>query len=155
MKNFFLLGFAALCLFSLSAHAATTSIPVVQNNDPRLIGTWASECLTPDPKSPWSEKHTFVFYKNNTARHERVSFDAPGCQGGINMTLVDDYHYIIEGKVSTGDGGGPILFKGAKGMMPDHYFVQGNTLVFGHGFRNKLSYSTPLNTYIVYKKLSK
>ena len=130
-------------------------IIVEQNNDSRLIGTWASDCLTPKADDPWSEKHTFVFYKNFTARHERISFSAPGCMGASNMNLVDNYKYVIEGKPNVGIGTGQIILKGPMGPMPDVYQINGNTLMFGHGFRNHQSYSIPLNTYIVYKKLSK
>ncbi len=148
---FFLVLIPALSL----AQAKKTVISVEQNSDPRLIGTWATDCLTPRLEDPWSERHTFVFYKNFMARHERIAFDAPGCAGSVINHFVDNYKYVIEGKVSTGEGGGLIILKGDKGAMQDNYFVAGNILTFGHGFRNTQSYGTPLNTYLIYKKLSK
>ena len=154
-----------LLLVPAFAFAATSGgILVQKTTDPSLIGTWSSDCLTPDPKSPWSESHTFVFRPDNTATHRRISFDKPGCQGGENMNVVDNYRYTT----NKSEGGGLIDLEGSKGTIYDMYVVMGNILMMGHGFRNRQGYGgsagrggspatriSSINQYIVYKKLSK
>lgn len=124
--------------------------------DQSLVGTWVSECLVPDPDSPWSEKHQFTFNKDGTATHIRWSSDGHDCSP--ETTLTDNYQYSLPaaGQIDLKD-----TEKGA--TIYDIYKISGNTLVFGHGFRNTLPYPASngesaagridsLNEYIVYKK---
>ena len=46
------------------------------NFDKNLVGTWVSDCLIPDPESPWSEKHQFVIKDDGSAVHTRWSNDS-------------------------------------------------------------------------------
>lgn len=160
-KQLLILAVPVLILASVAFAKQGNIIVEKISLDPRLIGTWASDCLTPDPKSPWSEKHTFVFTRNNTARHERISFDAAGCAGSVNMNLVNSYRYETPSV-------GVVDLKGDGGSIYDIYVVNANILMMGHGFRNNMSYAgahgrgaspgtriSSLNQYIVYKKLGK
>lgn len=114
--------------------------------DPALVGTWESDCLVPDAGSPWSEKHQFIINADGTARHTRWSSDGHAC--APETTMVDKY------KINT-PSSGKIELTTLEGVGPseDIYQVSGNTLLFGHGFRNDLPYAkNTLNQYIVYKK---
>lgn len=135
----------------------TTEIPT-KAADSALIGNWESDCLVPDQKSPWSEKHTFVI-EGSTAIHTRVSNDTPSHDCSPTMTLTDTYEYTIpeKGKINLKDTSKGVTFY-------DIYQVNGDTLRFGHGFRNTMPYpanvgASPdsriesLNEYIIYKKV--
>ena len=127
--------------------------------DSALVGTWVSDCLIPDPNSPWSEKHQFVINSDGTAVHTRWSDDSTNHDCGPRGqpgTLVDNYTITIPetGKINLTD---------SSGTHYDIYQVNGNTLLFGHGFRNNLPYDThtgsseadrisSLNNYIIYSK---
>ncbi|MCX6763016.1 MAG: hypothetical protein NT093_04545 [Candidatus Moranbacteria bacterium] len=118
--------------------------------DPVLVGTWESDCLVPDAGSPWSEKHQFIFNADGTAQHTRWSSSGHDCSP--QTTMVDKY------AVSTPSSGQIDfnLIEGTGSIPQDIYQVTGNTLLFGHGFRNTLPYGAgTLNRYIVYKKISK
>lgn len=131
--------------------------------DQKLIGTWVSECLTPNPRDPWSEKHTFVFQKDGTAIHTKTNWDKAGCTGFL-MNVVNNYKYVIGNDDPTDPvGGGFIDLLGPQGNIYDIYLVTGNSLLFGHGFRNKRGTEAggtspaarirSFNKYIIYKKL--
>ena len=120
-----------------------------------LVGSWISECLTPDPNSPYSEKHGFNIKEDGTAIHTRINWDQPNCVGNTDQK-VDSFQYEIP---NTGE----INLTGADGIILDIYQISKGQLMFGHGFRNTLSYSgavglatgariTTLNNYIVYSK---
>ncbi len=126
---------------------STTEMTVKGNIDPALVGTWESACLVPDANSPWSEKHQFIINADGTAQHTRWSSGGHAC--APETTLVDKY------VVST-PASGKIDFRLIEGIGPDAqdiYQVSGDTLLFGHGFRNNLPYGAgTLNQYIVYQK---
>lgn len=131
--------------------------------DQSLVGTWTSDCLVPDPNSPWSEKHQFVIKSDGTAVHTRVSSSGQSCSA--DTTLTDNYKMTV---VKTGTFGelGQInlLDTGKNATIYDSYQVNGSTLKFGHGFCNctKLCSASGgstegdrincLNDYIIYKK---
>lgn len=118
------------------------------NVDPSLVGTWESNCLVPDLDSPWSEKHQFIINADGAAKHTRWSSGGHACSP--ETTMVDKY------TVST-PSTGQIHFTLIEGVGPgeDIYQVTGDTLLFGHGFRNNFPYTeNTLNKYIVYKKKS-
>jgi len=122
-----------------------------------LAGTWQTACLVPDPNSPWAEKHEFKI-EANKATHTRWSNDtgSNNCSEP-NTTLVNHYTFTIP---ATGQIN--LLDTDQQETMYDIYRVSGNTLEFGHGFRNSselVSSGTTvanrinhLNTYLVYKK---
>lgn len=102
--------------------------------DPALVGTWESGCLVPDANSPWSEKHQFIINADGTAQHTRWSSSSHAC--APETTLEDKC------VVST-PASGRIDFRLIEGTGPDAqdiYQVSGDTLLFGHGFRNNLPY---------------
>ena len=125
-----------------------------KNNE--LVGTWKTDCLVPDPKSPWAERHTFVINADNTATHTREAFYAPAC-GGSGDTATNRYSYNVVGNCQ-------IDFMDLDAGVPfyDVYSLNGNRLLFGHGFRIDAVFggsgATPedrihiLNNYIAYKK---
>jgi hypothetical protein len=130
--------------------------------DSKLVGTWVSDCLVPDPDSDWAEKHQFEIKNDGTAVHTRWS-DTSGlnnCEQN-SMTLVNNYKCttVEEGKIN--------LYDTDEGVtIYDIYQVMGNNLTFGHGFRgDSPSHPYPknqgdssenriesLNKYIIYKK---
>lgn len=123
------------------ASEATSKVPS------ELVGTWQSECLTPDPDSPWSEKHQFEIDGEGWATHTRWDWDVVGCTGNMNTQTNE---YMIEfpsaGKID-------LIDMGEGQTMNDVYQLTGGTLLFGHGFRNTFSYSTSYNEYIRYQKV--
>jgi hypothetical protein len=131
----------------LSSLESPVKNTVKNNLDPALIGTWESDCLVPDFDSPWSEKHQFIINSDGSAQHTRWSSGGHACSP--ETTMVDKY------SVST-PSTGQIDFNLIEGTGPvsdDIYQVSGNTLLFGHGFRNNFPYAAgSLNQYIVYKK---
>lgn len=123
-----------------------------------LIGTWKSECLTPDPDSPWSEQHQFTFDAEGWATHIRWDWDQSGCSGNMN-TITNEYLAAFPdvGQINLVDMGEGV-------SIYDIYSVSENTLLLGHGFRNQQAYSTTtgetplaritsLNEYIQYQKV--
>lgn len=142
------------------------------NKDSRLIGTWNTGCLTPDADSPYSEKHTFVIMEDGeTAVKTDINYDKQNCIGNTIVNKSTSFVLEIKGRVNEavtetlainltaagGDTSGSTLY--------DIYQVTGTTLLFGHGFRNLLSYAgaesggvteagriSTLNQYLVYKK---
>lgn len=139
-------------MLSKNAVSKTTSSSASEKAkvDPALVGKWESDCLVPDAGSPWSEKHQFFFNADGTAQHTRWSSSGHDCSP--QTTMVDKY------TVST-PSSDQINFNLIEGIGPvsgDIYQVSGDTLLFGHGFRNTLPYEDgTLNRYIVYKKISK
>ncbi len=132
--------------------------------DQALVGTWTSECLVPDQDSPWSEKHQFVINADGSAVHTRWSSDDHGCgPSGYPGTLTNNYKMTVA-KTATSGALGQInlLDTGENATYYDVYQVNGNTLKFGHGFRNDFPYDAngtsegariaTLNDYIVYSK---
>ncbi|HLN18571.1 MAG TPA: hypothetical protein VK255_00185 [Patescibacteria group bacterium] len=130
--------------------------------DPRIIGTWESDCLVPDLHSKWAEQHRIVINADGTAKHTRWSNDASvkgNCKVN-SMELNDDFTYTIptQGKIN-------FHWISAGGNMYDMYEVTASTILFGHGFRgdhaqwgNKSGGSEgdrfdTLNQFINYKKL--
>ena len=128
--------------------------------DQNLVGTWVSDCLVPDPDSPWSEKHQFVIKSDGSAIHTRWSSSGYECMAGETMT--NNY------KLTTPSAGQiDIKDTDLNQTMYDIYKISGNTLLFGHGFRgdstemqvkdnnfglNPETRFTTLNEFIVYKK---
>lgn len=112
-----------------------------------LIGTWKSACLTPDQNSPWSEQHQFVIDGEGWATHIRWDWDVVGCTGTMN-TQTDEYliEFPSAGKIS-------LIDMGKGNTINDAYQLTGDTLLFGHGFRNNLSYTATYNEYIRYQKV--
>lgn len=163
---FFLVVF---CLTACTGQSTTTppddELEPSQNTDSRLIGSWLSECLTPDPESPWSEKHAFIIREDVTATHTRVSWDEPYCNGNMDQTATVFQYELPEEVDIASTAVAPINLTSDAGTILDIYQVSGNNLRFGHGFRDGLSYAgaegggvgsriTSLNNYIVYGKTS-
>lgn len=96
----------------------------------KIVGTWQTDCKVPDPKSDWAERHTFVFTEDNKAVHTREEFYKAAC-GVPGSTATQNYTYNIEGD-------GKITFFDMNAGVPlyDIYALNGDTLQFGHGFRN-------------------
>ena len=131
------------------------------NIDKNLIGEWESECLTPDPNSPWAEKHYFKINSDGTATHIRWSSDQAFNCTSVSMTLTTEYTIKTPatGKID-------FIDKESGATSYDIYQISGNTLLFGHGFRgDNLPYGTKfggseseridtLNQFIVYTKKS-
>jgi len=127
------------------------------NTDTSLVGTWKTDCLVPRPSDQWAELHTFVFVNENTATHNRKAFFKASCAGTPDMDDANRYSYGVE-------TGGKITFMELDQGVPlyDIYALEGNTLRFGHGFRNDAVFggsgSIPedrikiLNNFILYKK---
>jgi len=128
--------------------------------DENLVGTWVSDCLVPDPDSPWSEKHQFVIKSDGSAIHTRWSSSGHECVPGEIM---------INNYTLTTPSLGQIDIKDTdlNQIIYDIYEISGNTLLFGHGFRgdsaamqvkdnnfglNPETRFTTLNEFIVYKK---
>jgi len=139
-----------------SNSTASTTTTTSKNMDKNLVGTWVSDCLVPDQNSPWSEKHQFVIKSDGTAIHTRWSSSGHDCSP--ETTLDTNYTINIPSadKINLTDTSGTRT-------LYDIYQISGNTLEFGHGFRNNLPYPsangvseasriTSLNDYIVYKK---
>ena len=144
---------------SETATSKTGASKITTKTDPQIIGIWESECLVPDQKSPWAEKHQFAIKSDGTAVHIRWSNDnsTHNCSNPT-MTLTDNYTFKIPASDQID------LYNSKEGeTIHDIYKISGNILLFGHGFRNNLVYpknygETPsmriesLNNYIVYKK---
>lgn len=145
-----------------NAGTSSTATKSGSNYDQKLMGTWVSGCLVPDPNSPWSEKHQFIFQSNGTAVHTRWSNDtmAHNCSpSGTVGTLVNNYKFTIpaSGQINLAD-------QEAGQTYYDIYQISGTTLLFGHGFRGDNStYASrtgasesdridSLNNYIAYTK---
>jgi len=129
--------------------------------DSALVGTWVSDCLVPDPESPWSEKHQFVIKDDGTAVHTRWSNDKMdhNCIPNWEMgTIVNNFQFTIPqtGQINLSENGQ---------TMYDIYQISGKDLMFGHGFQAHYpaGYDATqgqseghrfhdLNTYIVYHK---
>jgi len=125
-----------------------------------LVGTWVSDCLVPDPDSPWSEKHQFVIKSDGSAIHTRWSSSGHECVA--EETVINNYILTIpsSGQIDIKD-------TDLNQTIYDIYKISGNTLLFGHGFRgdsiamqvkdnnfglNPETRFTTLNEFIVYKK---
>jgi hypothetical protein len=144
-----------------SQNSPRPTVPSSQSSqkDAALVGTWLSDCLVPDPGSPWSEKHQFVINSDGTAVHTRWSSSGHDCSP--ETTLTDKYQYEIpaSGQINLLD-----IEKGA--TIYDIYQISGSRLYFGHGFRgDHLAYPgkfggssadriNNLNSYIAYQKNS-
>ena len=131
------------------------------NFDKNLVGTWVSDCLVPDPESPWSEKHQIVIKDDGSAVHTRWSNDSRSHDCSPNWefgTTVSNYQFTIPqtGQVN-------MLYSGQ--MIYDIYQISGTNLEFGHGFQahypagydatqgqSESNRFHDLNTYIVYHK---
>lgn len=123
----------------------------------KLVGSWTTGCKVPDPNSKWAELHTFVFNADNTAVHTRDAFYKKSCDGGPDMHDVNSYNFNIEevGKIDFMDLGAGV-------PMYDIYALSGDSLQFGHGFRNDAVYGgagiSPesrihiLNTFLTYHR---
>ena len=131
------------------------------NFDKNLVGTWVSDCLVPDPESPWSEKHQFVIKDDGSTVHTRWSNDSQSHDCTPNWeygTATTNYELTIPqtGQVN-------ILYGGQ--YIYDIYQISGKDLAFGHGFQahypagydatqgqSESNRFHDLNTYIVYHK---
>lgn len=128
--------------------------------DKNLVGTWVSDCLVPDPDSPWSEKHQFIIGSDGSAIHIRWSSSGQECVA--DETVTNNYRLTIpsSGQIDIKDND-------LNQTIYDIYKISGNTLLFGHGFRgdsaamqvkdnnfglNPETRHTTLNEFIVYKK---
>jgi len=128
--------------------------------DENLVGTWVSDCLVPDPDSPWSEKHQFVINSDGSAIHTRWSSSGHECLP--EETLINNYEMTIPSP-------GQIDIKDIdlNQTIYDIYEISGDTLLFGHGFRgdseamqvkdNNFGLDpetrfTTLNEFIVYRR---
>lgn len=143
--------------------------------DSALVGNWQSVCLVPDPGSKWAEQHFFTFKSDGTATHIRKSYFTPDCTTlQPELVITESYKVAIPstGKINltwtsydnaqaASIGQGASTYVG--NTLRDIYKVSGNTLEFGHGFRNNNAYDGKagmseadrigtLNTYIVYTK---
>lgn len=140
---------------------AQTDSSFKSNMDMKLVGTWESDCLVPDPYNPWSESHKFIINTNGTATHIRFSSKNSNCSPDI--INADDFRLFFPGDknqidlTSLPDSG--II----DGNIYDIYKISDNILLFGHGFRNNFTYPSEngestnsrinnLNEYIVYHK---
>jgi len=144
---------------SKTATSTATTTDTSKNADSQIIGVWESECLIPDPESKWAEKHQFTLESEGTAVHIRWSNDTVtrDCDQPTT-TLTNKYTYEIP------SAGQIDLHDTEEGVDTyDIYKISGNTLLFGHGFRNNVPYPSThgtssadrlnsLNTYIEYKK---
>jgi len=150
------LYFGVAWILRVVNNGSGTSTTTSKNMDKNLVGTWVSDCLVPDQNSPWSEKHQFVIKSDGTATHTRWSSGGHDCSP--DTTMATNYTITIPsaGKINLTDTSGA-------GTLYDIYQVSGNTLEFGHGFRNNEPYPsangtseaariTTLNNYIIYKK---
>ena len=144
---------------------STTTAQKAVKFDQNLVGTWTSDCLVPDLNSPWAEKHQFVINSNGTAVHTRWSSEDHSCNPqGFPGTLVNNYKLsIIKTGTSSDLGQINLLDIDQNATIYDVYQISGDTLLFGHGFRNSLTYDSKtgtsesdristLNNYIIYKK---
>jgi|GEM_PF-2800162 len=138
-----------------------------ETSDSAIVGTWKTDCLIPDPNSPWAEQHTFTFKSDGTANHKRSTGDS--C-AAIAQDNDDSFKYTIpsSGKIN-------LTYVSSEGTMAsamnpvgqtiyDIYQISGSTLLLGHGFRgDNLSYTgkagvseadriDSLNEFLVYKK---
>lgn len=123
-----------------------------------IVGTWKSECLTPEPDDPWSEMHQFEIDEEGWATYTRWNWYEPNC-GGSMETMVTEYliSFPTTGQID--------LVNMNEGVtVYDIYQITGNALLFGHGFRNHFPYSptygetadariSTLNEYIRYQKV--
>lgn len=125
--------------------------------DQALVGNWATDCLIPDPNSPWAEKHTFTLNANGTGNHTRSSGQT--CDK-LTPDLDDNFNFTTPtpGQINLAYTSGMV-----SGMtIYDMYQASGNTLEFGHGFCNctttgglgtdEGSRLSRLNKFLVYKK---
>ncbi|MDD5039926.1 MAG: hypothetical protein PHY34_02140 [Patescibacteria group bacterium] len=135
-----------------NSNALANNVTSVSNE---LLGSWQTDCLVPDPDSPWAEQHFFTFNDDSTAEHRCVSYDQASCAGEAT-TLVDLYSYSFP---TTGQID---LVDSDKGnYIKDIYQLSGNEVRFGHGFRNDTTSEnkdstdriTTLNAFIVYTKV--
>ena len=96
----------------------------------KLIGKWSTACLVPDPKSPWAEKHDFIFNADGSAQHWRWSGDS--CATISRDQFAQKYQIEIPAT-------GQINFISTEGLgnFYDIYKIEGTGLYFGHGFRDK------------------
>ena len=125
----------------------------------KMIGKWDTGCLVPDSKSPWAEKHEFIFNGDATAQHFRWSGDS--CATLTKDAFTQRYRVEISGlgKVDL------IAIDDGQNIY-DIYKIEGNSLYLGHGFRTNYPAGmenfgqTPearfnsLNTFLKYNKLS-
>ena len=160
MKKLILVSFLTALVLTACGGSPTnnpaTSDSGSSSSNNKLVGTWKTDCKVPDPNSKWAELHTFVFSGDNTAVYTRQSYYQPSCVGE-GMKIIIKYNYIIEGE-------GKIMFKNLDDSVTfyDMYALNGDTLEFGHGFRNDTVFggtgATPetrikfLNKYLLYKK---
>ncbi len=150
-----------------SATAVSDKATGKETSDSAIVGTWKTDCLIPDPNSPWAEQHTFTFKSDGTANHKRSSGDS--C-AAIAQDNDDNYKYTIPsaGKINltyvSGEGTMADALGPAGQVIYDIYQVSGGTLYLGHGFRgDNLSYGENTggseaqrfdspNTFLAYKK---
>lgn len=135
--------------------SSNTSNSSTTNN--ALVGNWKTDCLIPKAGDPWAELHSFILDGDGASTHNRKAFFKAGCDGAPDMDDTNQYSYGVE-------DGGKINFMDMSQGVPlyDIYSVDGNTLRFGHGFRNDTVFagsgSIPedrikiLNNFILYKK---
>ncbi|MBI2639180.1 hypothetical protein HYW83_06370 [Candidatus Peregrinibacteria bacterium] len=151
----FILGACGKSSKDVGSSAAKSETNKEINN--ALVGNWKTDCLIPKPSDQWAELHSFIFADDGTATHNRKAFFKAGCDGTADMDDTNRYSYGVE-------DGGKIMFMDLDQGVPlyDIYAVEGNTLRFGHGFRNDAVFggsgSIPedrikiLNNFILYKK---
>ena len=145
---------------SSKSETSQSSDEILDEFDENLVGTWVSDCLVPDPDSPWSEKHQFVIRSDGSAVHTRWSSSGHECVP--DETIINNYTLTIPspGQIDIKDND-------LNQTIYDIYEISGNTLLFGHGFRgdsdamqvkdnnfglNPETRFTTLNEFIVYKK---
>lgn len=137
------------------------TVPAVEETktlgDAVLVGSWQSDCLVPDPNSDWAEQHFFTIQADGIATHKRNAFYKKACTAP-DMVTTTQYSYTIPkiGQINLTD-------HATSETAYDIYQATTAQLLFGHGFRNKLSYPptnggsesdriSTLNNYIVYLK---
>ncbi len=145
---------------SSKSETSQSSDGTLDEFDENLVGTWVSDCLIPDPDSPWSEKHQFVIKSDGSAVHTRWSSSGHECVP--DETMINNYKLTI-----TSPGQVEIKDTDLNQTIYDIYEIDGSTLLFGHGFRgdsdamqvkdnnfglNPETRFTTLNEFIVYKK---
>lgn len=139
--------------------AATKSIDPADNPEyQKLVGTWETDCLVPDPDKNEAEKHQFIFDSQGSVIHQRQSGDSCATIKVDNDTQKYTAEITQVGKINL------IGADEDSDSVYDIFKIENDTLYFGHGFRDK--YPTDMmnfgataetrydsfNTYLAYKK---
>lgn len=140
--------------------AATKTADLAGNPEyQKLVGTWETDCLVPDPASNWAEKHQFVFDSQGSATHQRQSGD--NCANIKKDDTTQKYTVEIPqiGKINL------IGADEDSESVYDVFKIENSVLYFGHGFRDKypadmINFGATaetrydsFNTFLAYKKL--